>query len=89
MIHSGTIQYRTPVVRDNPGGSTTVNKFHGQVRKTYMLNLHKKDKTHFGTAEGAIGPVEALFRQLDFRSPVFETFAKSSGNVREFIETAV
>ena len=54
-----------------------------------MLNLHKKDKTQFGTAEGAIGPLEAIFRQLDFRPLVFGTFAESSNNVREFIETAM
>jgi hypothetical protein len=45
--------------------------------------------THFGTAEGAIGPLEASFRQLEFKPLVFGTFAESSTNVREFIETAV
>jgi hypothetical protein len=54
-----------------------------------MINLHKKDVTHFGTAEGAIGPLEAIFRQLDFKPLVFWTFAECDTNVREFIETAV
>jgi hypothetical protein len=51
--------------------------------------LHKKDMTHFGTAEVAIGPLEAIFRQMDFKPLVFGTFAESSTNVREFIDTAV
>jgi hypothetical protein len=44
---------------------------------------------HFGTAEGSIGPLEAIFRQLDFKPLVFGTFAEINTNVREFIETAV
>jgi len=51
--------------------------------------LNKKDKTYFGTAEGAIGSLEAIFRQLDFKPQVFETFAESSSDVREFIDMAV
>ena len=54
-----------------------------------MFNLHKKDMTHFDTAEGAIGPLEAIFRQLDFKPMVSGTFAECNTNVREFIETAV
>ena len=45
--------------------------------QTHFPNLHKKDKIHFGTAEGAIGPLEAIFRQLDFKPLVFGTFAES------------
>jgi hypothetical protein len=59
------------------------------VRRTYLINLHKKDRTHFGKAEGAIGPLEAIFRQLDFKPLVFGTFTESNTNVREFIDTAV
>jgi len=51
--------------------------------------LHNKDKTYFDTAEGAIGPLETIFRQLDFKPLVFGTFAESSTNVRKFIDTAV
>ena len=54
-----------------------------------MINLHKKDKTHFGTTEGARGPLEAIFRQLDFKPLVFGTFTESNTNVRDFIEMAV
>jgi hypothetical protein len=49
--------------------------------------LHKKDREHFGTAEGTLGPLEAIFRQLDFKPLVFGTFAEISINVRDFIET--
>jgi len=44
---------------------------------------------YFGTAEGAIGPLEAIFRQLGFKPLVFGTFAESRTIVREFIDTAV
>jgi hypothetical protein len=89
IIHSGSIQYKRPDVIYNPGGSATVNKFQGQVKRTYLVILHKKGMTHFGTAKGAIGPLEAIFRQLDFQPLVFGTFAESGTNVREFIDTAV
>jgi len=89
IIHNGTIQYKKLDVRNNLGGSTAVNKFQGQVRRTYLNNLHKKHKTHFGTAEGAIGPLEAIFRQQGFKPLVFGTFAKSITNVRKVIDTVV
>jgi len=78
-----------PDVKNNPGGSAAVNKFEGHVRRTYLVNLYKKDRAHFDTAEGAFGPLEAIFRQLDFKPLVFGTFAESNTNVREFIGTAV
>ena len=78
MIHSGAVQYRRPDVRDNPRGSAAVNKFQGQIRQMYLGNLHKKDQTHFATAEGAVGPLEAIFRTLDFKPMVFGTFAEAS-----------
>jgi hypothetical protein len=89
IIHNGTIQYKRSDVKNNPVGSAAVNKFQGHVRGAYLINLKKKDKMHFGTAEGIIGPLEAIFRQLDFKPLVFGTFAESCSNVREFIETAV
>jgi hypothetical protein len=27
-----------------------------------LVNLHKKDRDHFGTAEGVVGPLEAIFK---------------------------
>ena len=84
VIHSGTVQYRRPDVRNNPSGSAAVQKFQGQVKKTYLVNLHKKDREHFGTAEGTLGPLEAIFGQLDFKPLVFGTFAEIHGALAEF-----
>jgi hypothetical protein len=62
VIHNGTVHYMRPVVRDNNLGVAAVSKFQGQVRNKYIKQLHLKDKTHFGTAEGARGPLKFLFR---------------------------
>ena len=42
-----------------------------------------------GTRERVRGPLESLFHQLDFKPMVFGTFAKSSSNVKDFVEMAV
>jgi hypothetical protein len=55
----------------------------------YIGNLYKKDQTHFATAEVSVGPLEAIFRPLDFKPMVFGTFAEASTNVGEFVELAV
>ncbi len=55
----------------------------------YLVNLHKKNREHFGTAEGTVGPLEAIFRQLDSKPLVSGTFAEISSIVRDFIETTV
>jgi len=89
VIHNGTVQYKKPDVRNNPSRSAVAHKFQGHVKKTYLDNLHKKDRDHFGTAEGTVGLLEAIFRQLDFKPLVFGTFAEISSNVRDFIETTV
>ena len=62
-----------------------VNKFQGQVRKMCMISRHKNDMAYFGTVEGAIGTLEAIFRQMDFKPLVFGTFPECITNVREFI----
>ena len=36
-----------------------------------------------------MGPLEAIFKTLDFKSLVFGTFAEASTNVGEFVELAV
>ena len=55
-----------------------------------MGNSHQKDHAHFATAEGAVGPLEAIFKTLDFNKPlVFGTFAEASTNVGEFMELAL
>ena len=51
--------------------------------------MHKKDTEHFATAEGTVGPLEAIFMQLGSKPLVFGTFAEISSNVKDFIETKV
>ena len=55
----------------------------------YLGNVHQKDHTHFATAEGSVGPLEAIFKTLDFTLLVFWTFAEASTNVGEFVVLAV
>ena len=62
VIHNVTTQYIRPHVRDNYLGTTTVDKFQGQVRRTYFANLRRKDHVHFGTREESRGPIEMIFR---------------------------
>ncbi len=89
VIHSGTVQYSRTDVRDKSSGSAAVNKFQGQVRDTYIANLSRKDQEHFGTEDKVRGPLEILFRQLDFKPLVFGTFAEMSSNVSTVLEMAV
>jgi hypothetical protein len=76
-------------VRDKHSGAAVVNKFQGHVRKSYLINLKRKDQMHHGTAEGRRGPLEAIFIQLNFKALVFGTFGEMSLNVGELVETAV
>jgi len=62
VIHNGTIQYRRPDMRDDQQGSAAVNKFQGHVRRTYLVNMKRKDSVHFGTSEKGRGPLESIFR---------------------------
>ena len=55
----------------------------------YLGNLHQKDQAHFATAKGIVGPLEAIFKTLDFKTMVFGTFAEASTKVGEFVELAV
>jgi hypothetical protein len=89
VIHSGTVQYSRTDVRDNPQGSAAVDNFQGKVRGTYIINLEQKDKDHFGTTDGSRGPLESLFRRLDFGPLVFGTFGECSSNVKAVIDMAV
>ncbi len=76
VIHNGAVQYNRTDVRDNPEGAASANKFQGQVRGNYIINLKKKYRVHFGTADDIRGPLESLFMQLDFKPLVFGTFAE-------------
>ena len=83
------MQYIKTDVRNDPQGSAAVNKFQGRVRGTYIANLKEKDKEHFGTADGSRGPLESLFRRMDFKPLVFGTFGECSTNVKDVIGMAV
>ncbi len=63
---------------DDPEGAAAANKFQGQVKGNYISSLKEKDREHFGTTEDSKGPLESLFRQLDFKPLVFGTFAECS-----------
>jgi hypothetical protein len=88
-IHSGTMQYKRPDVRDDHQGAAAVNAFQRQVRGTYITNMKEKESQYFGTAEAARGPLESLFRRLDFKPLVFGTFEEMSTNVKEVVNMAV
>jgi hypothetical protein len=89
VIHIGTIHYRRPCVQNEQRGSACVNKFQGQVRKSYLVNLKRKDLVHFGTPEGSKGSLETIFRQIVFKPMVFGSFGEMSSNVVSLVETAV
>jgi hypothetical protein len=76
VIHSETVQYNMTNVKDDPQGSAAVDKFQGKVKGAYITNLKEKDREHFGTSGGNRGPLESLFRQVDFRPLVFGTFGE-------------
>jgi len=46
-----------------------------------LVNLHKKDREHFGTAEGTVDPLEAIFMTLDFKP--FVGFRDICGNKQQ------
>ncbi len=83
------MQYIRTNVRNDPQGSAAVNKFQGRVRGTYIANLKEKDRDHFSTVDGNRGPLESLFRRLDFKPLVFGTFGECSTNVKDVIDMAV
>ena len=60
VIHNGTVRYKRPDVKDNQQGSAAIDRFQGQVRRTYLANLRRKDQIYFGTAEGARGPIKSF-----------------------------
>ena len=89
VIHSGTVHYMRLGVRDEQQGSTAVNKLQGQVRKSYLVNLKRKDSVHFGTSEGGKGPLETIFIHIIFKPVVFGSLGEMSSNVVSLVETAV
>ncbi len=83
------MQYDRQDVKDDSQRSAAVNKFQGTVRGTYITKLKQKDKEHFGTEEDVRGPLESLFRQMDFKPLVFGTFGECSTSVKEILNIAV
>jgi hypothetical protein len=51
--------------------------------------MKRKDNVHFGTGLEDKGPLESIFRQLEFKPMVFGTFGEMSSNVKDFIDLAV
>jgi hypothetical protein len=51
--------------------------------------MKEKDGENFGTAETARGPLENVFRRLDFKPLVFGTFGEMSSNFKEVVNMAV
>ena len=76
-------------MRDDQQGQAAVNKFKGQVRRSYLVNLKRKDSVHFGTSEQGRGPMDLIFRQIVFKPPVFGSFGEISSNVVQLVEIAV
>lgn len=89
VVHSGTVQYSRHEVRDDAQGADAVNTFQRQVRGKYISNMKEKDRQHFGTSETVRGPMEGIFRKLDFKPLVFGTFGEMSSNVKVVVDTAV
>jgi len=89
VIHSGCVQYGRTKVRDNHKGTAALQYFHSQVRHQYISHLKRKDRVHFGTSSDIRGPLENLFRKLDFKPKVFGTFREMSSNVKDFVDLAM
>ena len=51
--------------------------------------MKEKGRQHFGTAETARGPLEGMFRRMDFKPLVFGTFGEMSSNVKEMVNMAI
>jgi hypothetical protein len=51
--------------------------------------MKEKDRQYFGSKETAKGPLEGLFRRLDFKPLVFGTFGEMSSNVKEVVNITV
>jgi hypothetical protein len=89
VIHNGTVQYRRLEVGDDAQGAVAVNAFQRQVKGKYISNMKEKDRQHFGTSETVRGPLEGIFRKLDFKPLVFGTFGEMSSNVKVVVDMAV
>ncbi len=73
-------------LRDNENGLAALNIFKRGLRTTYKSHLRRKDHAHFGTSKGVKGPLETIFKKLDFKPLVFETFKEISEGGKEVLE---
>jgi hypothetical protein len=71
VIHNGCVQYGGPQVQNNHEGAAVVQYFQGHVRQQYISQMKRKDGVHFGAGTNDRGPLETLFRHLDFKPMVF------------------
>ena len=89
-IHSGAAgPYQHAETRDNSRGGAAVELKQKGLRKEYIKELHKKDERHFRTPAGQRGPLETIFRQMNFKGLVFGTFGEMSSAVGEMVTLAV
>jgi len=70
VIHNRCVKYGRPEVRDNHKEIAAVQYFQSQARQQYVPHMKRKDTVHFGSSSYIMGPLESLFRQLDFK-PMF------------------
>ena len=87
VIHSGAVHHNRVDVRDDPSGAAVINKFQSQVRGQNTTQLRRKIHQLFSTMD--MGPLENVFRQMEFKPIVFGSFGEMSTNVREYIELVV
>ena len=88
-IRIGSVQYGRPDARDNHKGAVAVQYYQGQVKPKYIAQMKRKDNVHFGTGSDDKGPLETIFRKLEFKPVVFGTFGEINSNVKDFIDLAV
>ncbi len=61
--------------------------FQNKLRGSYITQLHKKNQQFFGTQD--IGPLDMVFKPIDFKPLVFGSFGEMSSNGKEYIKLAV
>ena len=91
IVRAGTTTGIVQLHRRFVVGADPLRTINDNVLQVYIKQLHLKDMTHFGTAEGARGPLEVLFRQMGFKSmfwyvrgckPERERLRRDGGGIR-------
>jgi hypothetical protein len=73
VIHISITDYMRVDIWNGEKGAAAVNTFKRGMRNAYISHLRRKDRVHFGTTEGARGPLEDIFRKVDFKPLVFSS----------------